>query len=144
MNPIINIQKVPIDLSNPLSCILEGSGDWVTKDSDEGWIQFDFLKRKLLLSGYSLQSNSEEWGVQPRSWTIEASNDAKEWITIDSQNDVESMHGYLNVSYFPINKKSRRKHKSFRNFRISKAGDSWGDFKCFSLRRIEFFGTIIE
>ena len=141
----VELKSSPMDdLSNPISCILEGNGDCVTKESDEGWIQFDFLKRKLLLSGYSLQSNSEEWAVQPRSWTIQGSNDGKEWVTIDSQNDVESMHGYLNISYFPITHKSRRRQKSFRYFRINRVGDSWGDFKCFSLRRIEFFGSIIE
>ncbi len=58
---------------------------WLTR-TNTGWIQVDFDRdAAVLYNRYSITSAEDEPGRDPRSWLYQASNDGKNWVTLDSR-----------------------------------------------------------
>ena len=72
----------------------DGSSDtkWLT-DASTGWIQIGFRNdMAYVIDSYAIISADDESSRDPRSWTLQGSNDGENWTDIDSRSD-ESWSG---------------------------------------------------
>ncbi|GHT34328.1 hypothetical protein FACS189434_10310 [Bacteroidia bacterium] len=53
------------------------------------WIQYDFSSNNaFVVNKYSLVSADDENKRDPKNWVLQASNDGEDWITLDTQTDI--------------------------------------------------------
>lgn len=145
-----------------------------TRNAPHGRITFDFSdRRRIRLEAYVLQHGHKEEHAALRSWAIEGSNDAEDWITLDRQyesrllgqkpfNEVSfvvsslafSRRGLHAISNIAVNSEGKGGHlapnaeedvPSFRYLSLVSTGpNAAGDpLHHIELGRIEFFGTVI-
>lgn len=69
--------------------------DYQRKPSAEhNWIEFDFIDKKVALTGYSIRSSGGPADNEhAASWKIIASNDQETWVTIDEKQRNEDLNG---------------------------------------------------
>lgn len=104
---------------------------------------FDFKNRFVRLSNYSIMSKSCYESCL-RNWVIEASNDEKIWVTIDTKVDNNLLNGERNIHTFNIEQKNS---DFYRFIRLRQTGKSWrenGTQFYISIYQIEFFGALRE
>ena len=120
--------------------VVQEDGNWSTSSDDiDQWLKFDFKDKKILVKGYSLQSNASRFGDYIRSWCLEGSNDNSYWDVIDQRSDQECMNGALNIgTYNDIKSK-----KEYRYLRIRRIGKTWYNNNYLPVGRIEFYGNLI-
>ena len=110
-------------------------------DSSNGWIEFDFLKRKINLTSYTLRTsgNGQNGSYHAKSWRIVGSNDRNNWDVINQQVNNSS----LNDSYWQHRFESDKNDKYYRYIRYIQ-DDSWraGRSHNINLKCVEFFGSI--
>lgn len=109
------------------------------------WLQYDFLKRKVIPTHYSIRS----WGLNgkgghhPKNWVIEGSNDSVNWKNLDSQQNVEFLNDSKAFHTFDI-KNVLESKEGFRYLRMRCTGpDCIGD-NFMILSAVEYFGNLIE
>lgn len=73
-------------------------------NENDGWIQFDFVERKINLTSYTLRTSSDNESYHAKSWRIVGSNDCIEWDVLDQQIDNSSMNGMYEKHRFECNK----------------------------------------
>jgi hypothetical protein len=128
--------------SGNLNTLFEGNqvgrgSFWVHSNVKDGWLEIDFLGRRLAITHYTLRSE----GL--RTWTIEGSNDGSNWTVIDSRTNDETFHGHG-----PIDARFECHDDSvygFRLIRLCQKGLHWsGQTYTFLLARIEMFGWLVD
>jgi hypothetical protein len=57
---------------------------WLSDDTPNSWIQFNFKNRQISPSGYLLKNGTldEVFQISPQSWKLEGSNDETNWTII--------------------------------------------------------------
>lgn len=136
--------------TDPISNILEydedtlnGSffNDYQRKPSAEhNWIEFDFIDKKVALTGYSIRSSGGPADNEhAASWKIIASNDQETWVTIDEKQRNEDLNGRYAAQKFLIDSPS----EFYRYIRYIQLDSHWQDhpYNIF-LTAFEFFGSI--
>ena len=115
-----------------------------TNYSTDPWLCFEFKKRKIVPSNYSIRSqNCNANGRHPKSWYIEGSEDGKNWIKIDEQVNCPYLNGPNIVHTFPI-QKEKFEGKAFKFIRMHHTDKSWGNFdSIIDICSIEFYGKLI-
>ena len=98
-----------------------------SKDDEDFWLQFDFQKKLIEISSYTLYSDNI------KSWNIEISNDGNNWEVIDQHSDYTSSSVKTN---FQVQRK-----KFVRYCRIHQTGPC-SDDETVKINTIEFFGRI--
>lgn len=113
-----------------------------TKNLAGSWICFEFLKRKVIPSNYTLRSNC--WGVNYenlKNWVFEGSNDSKNWDILNSQNNCSYLNGQSFVHNFQVKNINNR---SFKYFRIRQTGTNCGSSNYLCFNCIELYGKFEE
>ena len=113
---------------------------WMSFNVPDSWIQFDFKKRRLLCTKYSLKTAN--WGPDAnhiKSWVVETSRTGKEWTIIDQQTNNSDLNGRSLVRTFDA-----RPGDPARFLRIRMTGKNHigNDYLC--LTNVEFFGILTE
>ena len=88
--------------------------------------------------------NTSNYAYQLRSWTIEGSNDEKQWTSIDTRSDDPSLKDAAVVSSFTANKDNK---EFYRYIRLRQTGPSWSqgiDSKAIGLKMIDFYDSLQE
>lgn len=105
---------------------------------NEGWIEFDFIDRKVRLSSYTIRTKSNYY---PKSWRIVGSNDQKKWDVINIQSNNSALNGSQKQHRFDVKNDSNY----YRYIRYIQE-DNWHNYpQCkyyIYLTCIEFFGDI--
>lgn len=110
---------------------------WISNNQDGAWIKFDFLKRSVLLTGYTIKSDGNGAG-HLLGWSIEGSNDNNAWVIIDSQSTNELNQNYVTKS-FPC-----KAEESYRYIRLKQTAKNSSGMDSMMLSNIEFFGELEE
>lgn len=109
-------------------------------ENKQRWIQFDFKERKVQINSYLIQSSCRSSEDRLKSWKIEISNDGTNWEKIDEQNNVTELNGVNITKLFKV-----KMTNQFRFIRLFTDKECFSNSKsCFSIGKIEFYGTISE
>ena len=109
---------------------------------ERSWFQYDFKERKVCPTHYSIRSRSCG-GHAPKNWIIEGSNDAKNWKTLDSRQEINGLHSGNTVITFDI-KSQPNNNESFQYLRIQLTGTNTSGYHHLTFSALEFFGTLIK
>lgn len=138
------VRVIPSDAvcTNPVANI-------VTKDWRQHWFSFhpnpfllfDFSPRKVVLSAYLLQTYSGAEGfAHMKSWVLEGSCGDNDFEIIDQVTDSTQLNACDARAVFPINQSSQ----PYERVRIRMVGTSHAGSDFMVVRRVEFFGQIVE
>jgi hypothetical protein len=117
-----------------------GVSAWHTLNKADSWVQFDFKKNVVALSGYSLQSAEVDFH-HPVSWIVEGSNNGTQWTEINSQ-ATDVLRGRRREATFICAAEVCGMY--WRFIRLRQVGrDSDGQYFLY-LSRIEFYGNLRE
>ena len=110
-----------------------------TEDKLNQWMQFDFIGRKVSLSGYSMKTHHMSGNGHTQHFKIEGSNDGRDWNMIDSRNNYLKLNRPDAVATEII-----QPSPFYSHIRITQTGEN--TLHRFSLRlvTVEFFGSIRE
>ena len=115
-----------------------------TKDLENSWICFEFKNHQIIPSNYIIRSFHIKDYKYLKSWKFEGSNDKKTWITLDSQENNDSLNGANKVHSFPISyKKNQNKVQPFKYLRILQTGVNSNSTNHLLMNSIEFYGKLI-
>ena len=110
-------------------------------DSSNGWIEFDFLKRNINITSYTLRTSQcgTNGCYHAKSWRILGSNDRENWEIIDQRVNNPSLNGEYKQCRFECS----RSDKYYRYIRYIQ-DDSWSSQREHNiyLTCVEFFGSI--
>lgn len=139
------------DPNHPLTNIVKYDADHIDNyfynflmpiKSNDGWIEFDFLNRKVQITSYTIRTNMYyQFYYHPKTWKIIGSNDHLKWDLIDIQNDREEMNGVSKQNRYTCNRNNCNFYQYIRFVQI----ENWGDKSnkgFIYLSCIEFFGSI--
>lgn len=139
------------DPSHPLSNIIMYDSEHINHyfynfkspiKNDDGWIEFDFLNRKVQIISYTIRTNgNEQFFYHPKSWKIIGSNDHVYWDMIDMEKNRKELNGSNKQSYFLCNKNNRKFYKYIRFVQFQSWGNQIGSNFIY-LSCIELFGSI--
>jgi hypothetical protein len=114
----------------------EKSEFW-SKNSSEQWIRWDFQKKSILPTHYSVGSGLG-WAL--RSWVIEGSMDGTNWTELDRRSDNSDLHGgHWTVASFPISHPIE-----CRIIRLTQTGENHRKDLSLAMSVFEVFGTLFE
>lgn len=114
-----------------------------TSEADS-WIEFDFGKRKVNLTSYTIQTHSDSPNCRykPKTWRIVGSNDHEAWTFLNRQVNCSDLNGYYKIHRFECNG-----NDDYYQYIRYIQEDSWDSSSCkysYSLSCFELFGSIAE
>ena len=114
-------------------------GWFVTRNQPDSWIEVDFKKARVNVSGYSIRGNRNN-DHNPESWVIEGSNDNLSWTNIDEIRGYKfDSHTHVGVFEIPA---GRRSDQYFRYIRLRQVDLNSSNEDYLVLTNLEFFGKI--
>lgn len=143
---VVELSASSINTSLDRVVDLKSTNVFQTKNRPNQWIKYDFGKRRIRPSSYSIRSkSSSSWahGGNLQNWVIEGSNDDIEWKVLDRRSDVTALQINNQMETFYIDT-LLQPDESFRYIRITQTGKSTGDLDYLSLSALEFFGLLFE
>ncbi|OHT17224.1 hypothetical protein TRFO_12552 [Tritrichomonas foetus] len=107
------------------------------KDDLDSYWQVDFKGMKVCLTEYSIKSQNNTLNMI--NWSIEGSNDGKQWNILDQQNNCQDLIGCLKSHSWKI-----QNHTFHQFIRLKGTNNTTCniDFKSLRFSEIEFFGYI--
>lgn len=118
---------------------------WPKIDDNNAWIEFDFGKRKINMTSYTIQTIYNPTNCfHPKTWKFIGSNDTTNWELIDIKENNDELNGKSNCAHFICqnNGKFYRyiKYVQLDNWRHQRNGTINKYY--IGLSSIEFFGEI--
>ena len=104
----------------------------------------DFLKLKVNINGYSIQSGNYISGwSHMKNWVIEVSENGVTWVEIDRRENNDDLNGFKFQHYFSV---SDYQSSAYRYLRIKCVGPTHHNESRydFSLAKFEVYGQLIE
>lgn len=108
--------------------------------SSEGagsWLRFDFKTRAMKPTRYSLRTRGDADVGQPRSWVLEASNDALAWTTLDTRTGQTTFAGLNTWFTFTCTASTFYRYLRLRQTAVNSASTNY-----FALGEVEFYGDL--
>lgn len=121
---------------------------YCTNDRQNSWICFEFKKRKIRPSAYTIKSTYNSKGMDHlKSWIIEGSVDGFSWKKLDEQKNCSLLNGENLVRTFPINVDvddfEFDDENEFKFLRIKQTDKNWHNRHYLEICAIDFFGKLI-
>ena len=120
------------------------NGYWVTEDSPNSWIQFDFKDQRISLASYTIKTHNNRGPGDHhlKQWKVEASNDCSKWVTLDAK-DTDALNGRDFTKNFEC---SQRSDEFFRYVRLTCTGPVWYSRVDHNLiiKELEVFGRLSD
>ena len=117
---------------------------FTSKDEPNSWICYDFKRRRVVPTSYSIESCEYLPGdLHPKSWIFEGSNDGTEgsWEIIDRRNDNDDLN-YFDVTHnFSLEAQPCR---GFRFLRLRQTGKNHCGSDTLAIVSFEIFGLVFE
>ena len=120
-----------------------------TVDTPDSWINIDFGKRRIAVTGYSIKSYREGGSSARhfmRNWVLLGSNNGSTWTTLDSRDNDSELNGISRVQYYDV-QIAEPETLSFRYIRLAQTGRNHrtdAPHYVLSLAALELFGFINE
>lgn len=120
------------------------SSCWALTDELDGYFELDFIDSQIEITHYAIHTltDYQESFYQPKNWTLEGSNDKKNWIVLDMRENDASLHGRDKSHIFKCF--NSHGHEQFRYIRLYQRGPSHNAYgwNYLYMSGLEFFGTI--
>lgn len=115
---------------------------WESDDRKESYVIFDFVNKKVNLNAYALRSSDNLTDeLDPKTWSVDGSNDQENWYNLDSKLEVNDLVGASLEGFYEC--ENKQSDDAFRYIRIMQTGcNEKGNF-IFRLARVEFFGEVV-
>jgi len=118
---------------------------WTNQNDENPWIEFDFGKRKVSITSYSMHIRY----FKINSWKIEGSVDGKSWDILgdEKNNDLKiDLKNMNNFNYDPSMKnfEAKSNHKYYQQIRITCTSKNVQNSNYFNLYCVELFGYVKE
>lgn len=107
---------------------------WVSENSPDSWIAFDFNEHLINLTAYTIRCDNTG---SLRSWVIEGSNDNDQWDEIDRHDDSDDLSGLYSTKTYHVTTSLK-----FRYLRLRQTGPDINNENYLTLCCIEFFGSL--
>jgi hypothetical protein len=114
---------------------------FVSANTANQWLCYDFKNRRVLPSYYTLRSNFDgqpNWS-NPKSWVVEISDDGVEWVMVDVQQNTCCLNDRNVVASFPI-----RGGKECRMVRLRQTDLNHSGTHFLVMSSFEVFGTLAQ
>jgi hypothetical protein len=102
------------------------------------WLRWDFRKRRLFLSDYTVRSH------ELKNWRLEVSIDGEEWIQVDHQGNNQQFQRPPALWIGSLGSFSIAHPVECRFIRLVQEGLNHNNNLVLSLNAVEFFGTLFE
>lgn len=111
-------------------------------DIGDSWLKYDFVKRKVFPTHYTIKSRPEFDFDHPMNWVIEGSNTDidSDWAILDLRKNIQSLVGLNKICSFEI--KSNKKDYRFLRIRQIGPNSSGSNFLVFST--LEYYGILTK
>jgi len=124
----------------PKNVLKNDNSRWISSNTPNSWIRFDFKKRKVSITSYSMNDN-----CRVKSWKVEGSTDGSTFEIIDNKvdtTDFQNSNRNFNDPSAQKNFPVQPNNKYYRYIRITSTSKNWHNYDHFSLYRVEFFGFV--
>jgi hypothetical protein len=116
---------------------------FMSSSRGEQWICYEFIKMRVRPTHYSIRTACNTWdgreaGFHPKSWFVQTSLDAKKWIEVDRQTNVDDMNFEFMGRSFALGEITE-----CRYIRFTQTQNHKGDGHL-ALCAFEIFGTLIQ
>lgn len=108
-----------------------------TKEIPSSWFSLDLRQGKLIPTHYTLRHGGNSKMECLRNWSLQASNDEKNWVDISRHQNDTNLNNAFSTYTWKINMDNPR---PFRHFRILQTGHNSSNNNFLSLSGIEFYG----
>jgi hypothetical protein len=130
-----------IDSQRKYVADLESSKFFVSKNSPNQWICYEFKRHTVICSEYSIHTHPMN-GIHglhhPRSWIVEGSSDGKNWILLDEERDNNELRECDVWKSFGM-----KNQANVNEIRLRQIGPNHGGDDCLALSGFEVFGTMV-
>ncbi len=111
----INSEYPGLNTGERVDRLADKSADtkYATNFSSSAWITYQSAT-PVKVSSYSITSANDNENRDPKTWTLEASNDGQEWILIDSRKNQQFPYRYV-TQYFACNNEGNE----YTHFRLN-------------------------
>jgi hypothetical protein len=111
---------------------------WVSEDSPEQWIRFEFKTARMFVTHYALKTyNSCAGGNHLKSWVLDGSSSDKDWLELDHRHGSNDLNGRSKVKAWAV-----KNPGTYRILRLTQAWKTHCDSDIVALTGVEFFGTL--
>lgn len=116
---------------------------WANCGNKENWICFDFQKRRVIPTDYTIRSSShwDDFNPNPRNWIIEGSLDQKSWDLLSEEKNCAFLNGKAKIHTFKIHNQTS---KEFKYIRFRQTGKNGHDNFAFIFDSFEIYGKLIS
>jgi len=112
-----------------------------TMDVPASWIMINLgSTRSLVPNYYTLRHGGNSKADCLRNWTLQGSNDAKNWVLLNRHSSDCSLNGNFATCSWPISNCTQ----AYRYFRVLQTGRNSSNHNFLSLSGIEFYGDLYE
>jgi hypothetical protein len=112
------------------------TGEWSSANEANSFVNLQFKRFTVLLSGYSIQTFQGRKGTTHlRSWVLEGSTDGYDWVELDRVGPCEDLNGPNAIVSRNVPKK-----EFFSEFRLTQNEANHFGTQCLTIQRIELFG----
>ena len=115
---------------------------WASEKIPKQWLNIYFLKKKFIITGYSLRSyTGTNLRYQLSNWKFQGSNDNQTWNDLDYQND-PNLLASTQAKYFPIDNINNTVPYSI--FRIFMNGKTLSPDDHLRISTLDLFGELVN
>ena len=122
---------------------LGSDSEFCSKNSRNSWICYDFERRRVTVTSYSIRSYGygPGYGHHPKSWVLEVSNDGSEgsWAVVDSRESNFDLDGKFVTRNFAV---SAPPSGAFRFVRLRHTGKNHRGDDYLAICALELFGAL--
>ena len=118
------------------------SDSWASTNTKNSNYSIFFPRHTLIITDYTLQTQSNHLKDHPKTWVLEGSKDGINWYEIDHQQNVQETNQQIQYPYtVNINKTIKT---AYSHFRFTQTDVNHGKRDFFDIGKIEFFGKLIH
>lgn len=114
--------------------------NWASNKASKSNVTVYFHKHLIMITNYSIRTQSNHTYDHPKSWQLDGSFDGKNWQFIDSQTNVDCFKSAPNQTKTFAVKNSGM----YLYFRFTQTDINWSYLHYFDLGKLEFFGEIVK
>ena len=107
---------------------------WVSENSPDSWIAFDFKEHMINLTSYTIRGDNTG---SLCNWVIEGSNNMVKWNEIDRHESCNDLNGLYASKTYHVNT-----NQKYRYIRLRQIGPDINNENYLTLCCLEFFGSL--
>ena len=130
------------EIFNPCNVLIydDKSKYFLSENKPDAFICFDFKKKKVIPTNYTIRSAPYDDGAHPKSWAIEGSNDNENWNILDTQDNCSKLKGLSLAHTFDI---KNNENMEFRYIRMRQTDQSFAINNYLRIESFEIYGYLI-